>query len=282
MKLLDYILKTSQSETEMCGEITRIYLKYACEAKDEFLQGYELQLLLALCSYVYYTEPPKSRSAIAFLEILDSDTAPGNISKLDRRMTEFFNKHPQCKEGYRYYKAFSYSYTKVIASSVYGTFNDCIITLPYTLGVLYNTLCLPSDTGTKENCITQNIKFQSQEHLDFYLENIEKCKKQDCYHKALIYLLGVDEELRPRLRDIFDFEDDCVLSCGVTGAFTKQMVDLCMFACTLFSDGLKFERMPELSDLLCGGYGVYVLEGLKLRYELKDKPLLDDVVCMSV
>lgn len=282
MKLLDYILRTSPSETALCGEITRVYRKYACRAKNEFLQGYELQLLLPMCAYVYYTYPPKSRSIETILEILKSDTVPGNISKLERRMAEFFNKYPYCNEGYRYYKAFSYSYTKVIASSVYGSFNDCIITLPDTLGVLYNTLNLPSDTGTNKNYIMQNIKFQSQEHLDFYLKNIEKCKKQDCYHKSLIYLLGVDEELRARLRNIFDFEDDCVLSCGVTGAFTKQLVDLCMFACTLFSDGLKFERMPELSDLLCGGYGTYVLEGLKLRYELKDKPLLDNVVCMSV
>lgn len=35
------------------------------------------------------------------------------------------------------------------------------------------------------------ITFKNQEHEMFYMNCLPKCKRQDVYHKALVYCLGI-------------------------------------------------------------------------------------------
>lgn len=51
----------------------------------------------------------------------------------------------------------------------------------------------------------RKIKFKDNEHEAFYEENLAKCKIQDCYHKALVYCLGIGNDTRRNLNRIYDF-----------------------------------------------------------------------------
>ena len=46
---------------------------------------------------------------------------------------------------------------------------------------------------------TRTITFKNKEHRDFYKEYLQKCRHQDVYHKALVYLslIHISEPTRP-------------------------------------------------------------------------------------
>lgn len=46
-----------------------------------------------------------------------------------------------------------------------------------------------------EKEITNTIIFRNEKHKDFYQTYMKKCRRQDVYHKALIYCLGKDCEI---------------------------------------------------------------------------------------
>lgn len=43
--------------------------------------------------------------------------------------------------------------------------------------------------------------FANKEHEKFYYEKLEQVRYQDCYHKVLIYILGISEDTRNHKRD---------------------------------------------------------------------------------
>jgi len=47
-----------------------------------------------------------------------------------------------------------------------------------------------------EKEITNTIIFRNEKHKDFYQTYMKKCRRQDVYHKALIYCLGISEDTR--------------------------------------------------------------------------------------
>ena len=51
----------------------------------------------------------------------------------------------------------------------------------------------------------RTIIFKNQEHEMFYMNCLAKCKRQDVYHKALIYCLGISGDTRRNVERIFDF-----------------------------------------------------------------------------
>ena len=40
-----------------------------------------------------------------------------------------------------------------------------------------------------------NIQFRSAEHRDFFLENMNKCRVNDSYHRAFFYVMGIASEI---------------------------------------------------------------------------------------
>ena len=55
------------------------------------------------------------------------------------------------------------------------------------------------------------MKFKSQKHENRYNEILSKMKNKDCYHRALAYLLALDDNItNSRLNDCFNFKDDCI------------------------------------------------------------------------
>ena len=64
-------------------------------------------------------------------------------------------------------------------------------------------------TGAKKE-YTCTITFKNQEHKDFYLRYLKKCRYQDVYHQALVYCLGIDRDTRSNVNRIYDFNTGCV------------------------------------------------------------------------
>ena len=50
------------------------------------------------------------------------------------------------------------------------------------------------------------IQFRNAAHRDFVLENLDKCKVNDCYHRAFFYVMGISEETRMNIGKMFDFK----------------------------------------------------------------------------
>ena len=48
------------------------------------------------------------------------------------------------------------------------------------------------------------IRFRNVAHRDFFLENMMKCKANDCYHRAFFYVMGIAEETRKNINSMFE------------------------------------------------------------------------------
>ena len=50
----------------------------------------------------------------------------------------------------------------------------------------------------------KHMVFADEEHEKFYYEKLKQARYQDCYHKALIYILGISEDTRNHFSQIYD------------------------------------------------------------------------------
>ena len=54
------------------------------------------------------------------------------------------------------------------------------------------------------------IRFKDREHLAFYNMVLKQTRKDDPYHKAFFYVVGISSDTRKKKKKIFDFEEDCI------------------------------------------------------------------------
>ena len=64
-----------------------------------------------------------------------------------------------------------------------------------------------------------NIRFASPEHRDFFLDMMSKARRNDCYHRAFFYVMGIAPETRTNIRQMFDFKQDCIEPDGMHGGW---------------------------------------------------------------
>ncbi len=55
-----------------------------------------------------------------------------------------------------------------------------------------------------------HMVFANEEHERFYYEKLEQARYQDCYHKALIYILGISEDTRNTFSQIYDIKSEFI------------------------------------------------------------------------
>lgn len=78
-----------------------------------------------------------------------------------------------------------------------------------------------------------DIRFRSTAHRDFFLENMMKCRVNDCYHRAFFYVMGIAEETRKNINTMFDFKHDCIEPEGMHGGWqTSGTVKVCTLPLT--------------------------------------------------
>ena len=123
------------------------------------------------------------------------------------------------------------------------------------------------------------ITFRNQEHEMFYRSCLPKCRRQDVYHKALVYCLGISGDTRRNIGHIFDFEKGSVKpKCLEEGWITSGSARAVRMAFNLFCNGTPSahalegdEKVKEcqrytVEDLFCCEYAVYFWEAVRLRY----------------
>lgn len=113
------------------------------------------------------------------------------------------------------------------------------------------------------------IKFISTEHQEFYVSMTAKAKKEDCYHRAFFYTVGLVDETRRNFEDLFDFKDDTIIPEGLQKAWqTGGSIRICRMAFNLWNgyveEGAEGETTPE--SLFACPFAPYFIEGLKLRF----------------
>ena len=125
-----------------------------------------------------------------------------------------------------------------------------------------------------------HMVFADGEHEKFYYEKLEQARYQDCYHKALIYILGISEDTRNHFGQIYDIKSGYIKTeCLHQGWQTSGSVRVVRLAFNLYTDGTpsvddykrKDEQIDEcrrysVSDIFCCGYALYFWQGIQLRY----------------
>jgi len=102
--------------------------------------------------------------------------------------------------------------------------------------------------------------FANEEHEKFYFEKPEQARYQDCYHKALIYTLGISEDTGNPFRQIYDIKSGHIktkrLHEGWQTSVRKLAVDIDRFTydydTALYYDNSQSmtENVSELTEAL--------------------------------
>ena len=113
-----------------------------------------------------------------------------------------------------------------------------------------------------------NIKFASDAHKSFYEDMLSRCRKQDSYHRALFYLLGLTDDTRRHYHDLFCLDKDMIIPEGLCAGWqTGGSIRICRLALNLWNGYIEESECgftPD--DLFCCEFAEYFVEGLKLRY----------------
>lgn len=124
------------------------------------------------------------------------------------------------------------------------------------------------------------IIFQTKEHEDFFFSKIQKCRYQDVYHAALVYCLGLSEDTRKHVEQIYDFKTGCVRTeCLSKGWQTSGSKKIVRMAYSLYNNGTPSiydydnseDQLRECSlysaeDLFCCSYAPFFWQAVKIRY----------------
>ena len=126
----------------------------------------------------------------------------------------------------------------------------------------------------------RTITFMNKTHKNFYLEYLQKCRYQDVYHEALVYCLGISEDTRNHVNNVYDFKTGCVKPESLMeGWQTSGSLKIVRMAFNLYCNGtpsvseewdvesqLQECRSYTVEDLFCCSYAKYFWEAVKIRY----------------
>lgn len=83
-----------------------------------------------------------------------------------------------------------------------------------------------------------HMVFVNDEHEKFYYEKLKQARYQDCYHKSLIYILGISEDTRNHFSQIYDIKTGYIKTeCLHEGWQTSGSVRIVRLAFNLYTDG---------------------------------------------
>ena len=130
---------------------------------------------------------------------------------------------------------------------------------------------LVANGDIKGNAPQSKILFKSTAHELFYNEQLAKCTYQDCYHKALMYALGINEVTRKHLNEIYDFSTRCIKwKCLSTGWITGSSARTLRLAFNLFTGFTGEDDKSNYTVDAIFGYSdtKYLLQAIALKYEV--------------
>jgi len=120
--------------------------------------------------------------------------------------------------------------------------------------------------------------FKNDAHKDFY-ESLMKELTNDCYHRALVYTLGICDDTRKRFDEMYNKEERCIIPVTINAAWqTGGSLKVTRLAFNLFTDrpatayngtdNPDFDECKKysVSDIFCCEFAVYFVEAIKIRY----------------
>ena len=114
-----------------------------------------------------------------------------------------------------------------------------------------------------------DIIFKSSAHEQFYNEMLAKCRDNECYYRALMYTLGINEDTRKHINEIYDFGTRCVkIKALKAGWITSGTVRALRLAFNLFGDMVETKHAEDYAVCSIFNYGdaEYFFQAIKLRY----------------
>ena len=134
---------------------------------------------------------------------------------------------------------------------------------------------LRAETEKKEQII-----FASKAHEKFYYEKLKEVRYPDVYHKALCYCLGISEDTRRTVYQVYDFKTGCVKTeCLRQGWQTSGSQRIIRMAFNLYCNGTPsvydYEETDEMlsecreytvEEIFCCSYAPYFWQAIRLRY----------------
>lgn len=122
------------------------------------------------------------------------------------------------------------------------------------------------------NRTKQTNIFAGEAHEEFYNAQLAQCRSHDCYHRALIYALGITEDTRRHIAEIYDVKEDRICSGSVHSDWvTGTDARIMRLAFNLFTDNVPEkgkERKYTVGEIF--GYSNllrYFLQAIIIRYE---------------
>lgn len=124
------------------------------------------------------------------------------------------------------------------------------------------------------------ILFLGEKHEAFFQDQMKRVRRNDVYHRALIYCLGISEDTRRNIDQIYDFDAGCVKpECITMGWQTSGSLRVTRLAFNLYCDGTPTvdDEMKEdaqmrecrsycVDDIFCCSYAPYFWQAIKIRY----------------
>lgn len=111
--------------------------------------------------------------------------------------------------------------------------------------------------------------FKGKEHRGFFMECMERSKVDDSYHRAFFYTVGICNDTRKHVNDIFDFSDDSIkLDALEKGWQTSGSSKVCLLAFNLWNGFVASndEQSSTPYELFNCEFAPYFYEALKLKY----------------
>lgn len=113
------------------------------------------------------------------------------------------------------------------------------------------------------------IKFNSVEHRNFFMERMQESKSNDTYHQAIFYTLGINKDCRSNFNTIFDKETDRIKPDALYEAWqTSGSECVTRLAFNLWNGFVEegHEKDSTPYDLFACEHAPYFFEAIKLRF----------------
>lgn len=111
-----------------------------------------------------------------------------------------------------------------------------------------------------------SIQFKNRDHERFYQQCLVRCGCGDPYHKAFFYTMGISNETRKHVDDVFDFQEDVIRPEGLNkGWQTSGSSCITRLAFNLWN-GWNADGCATPYDLFSTSDAGYMLEAIRIRY----------------
>lgn len=120
------------------------------------------------------------------------------------------------------------------------------------------------------------MKFKNDQHRQAFAGFLDLMRSQDCYHRAVAYLLALDETVGSHASDVFDFADDSIKfdtalhhgwQTGTSRKTTRLLMNLWNGWCRE-DDAEDAPASPyfAVDEIFCCEYAPFYWEAIRLRY----------------